>query len=274
MSTEQKSPWSSHPFFIIIFIFVCLYSFTRFGGPLILVSDSQKNLFTVEGTGTVKATPTNTSFSLSITAKELTEKSTSESLNVRVKKLIDDMKYLGIKEVNIKTSNLQSYPEYTSSPVPLNERGAGESAAGSSAIFPVPPVGTIGDRIAQWTASETLEIKADSVEIATKAIEIAQHDGVDPSVNGVQFTLDDASQKQLEQKARIAAIKDAKMKAQELAQESGLQLGRLINVTENSDPIDQPNLAMKSVVVQSTSPQLAPGKNTVTKTVTLSYETR
>jgi uncharacterized protein YggE len=95
-------------------------------------------------------------------------------------------------------------------------------------------------------------------------------------VNGVSFVLNDDEQQKLEEQARGEAIKNAKEKAESIAAQAGIKLGRIINVTVNPTTQPQPVVEKMSFAraADSSAPtQLQKGSNDVTVTVSLSYET-
>ena len=81
--------------------------------------------------------------------------------------------------------------------------------------------------------------------------------------------------KELQEKARTDAVREAKEKAQSLADAAGIKLGRIVDVQESSfgEPIPMRAFALDSGKEQIEPTNLTPGENTVSITITLSYET-
>ena len=84
---------------------------------------------------------------------------------------------------------------------------------------------------------------------------------------------------QFKEQARAAAIVQAKSNAQNLAKESGISLGKLINVIEGNV---NPSPAMYSnaislgggVAVPSVAPTVQPGQQEIDVTVNLTYQVK
>jgi hypothetical protein len=109
------------------------------------------------------------------------------------------------------------------------------------------------------------------VDLANKAIDIASSDGANV-IGGVSFTFNDKTKESLENQARNLAVADAKKKAQILANAAGIKLGRVINISEEGSGFPIPMMAEKSAD-NLTDTDLNPGENTVSITVTLTFET-
>lgn len=240
------------PFFTVFFIFAFLYSFSFLFGPLPLaiktsVSEST-DLFTVSGEGEAAATADTARVSLGVTKTAATAELAKNEMNNIANKLISDLKNLGIKETDIKTSNFSVNPNY-------------DYAKGTQTIT-------------GYTASQNLDVKTQTVDLANKAIDTATQDGAN-NIGGVSFTLDDQDKAALEERARNIAIKDAKEKAGSIARAAGIRLGKIVNIQVNSP--SQPPIFLESKTADSSQvgepTRIQPGENTVTVSVTLSYET-
>lgn len=254
-------------FFTVLFILVGLYLYTKLAGPIpfTITQTTNSNLFTVTGEGKVSSVPTKATVSLGVTQNATTEQAAKDAMNTQTNKIIADLKALGIPEKNIKTTNFSVYPNNPRDVQPL-------PAQSTSAIKPM--VGTV-IQPESFTATQNLEVQTDTTDLANKAIDVATADGAN-QVGGVQFKVDDAKQKELQAQARKLAIADAKKNAQELANDAGITLGRVINIQESSNqPIFYGGVAMNKAVAPDSAPtNLQAGENEVTVTVTLYYETQ
>lgn len=132
------------------------------------------------------------------------------------------------------------------------------------------------DTITGYTVTQELKVTTKSVDVANKALDAAVANGAN-QISGVTFTINDEDRKALQQKARKAAIADAKNKAQEIAKDAGIKLGKVVNIYVSDDqPVPMMYDSRKAgaeLSNQSAPTNLQPGENTVTVTVTLSYET-
>ncbi len=242
------------PFFTILFIFLSFFIFTKIFGPLPFsvnsITTTKTNLFTVSGTGEATAVPDTALVSLGVNKEAPTVETAQNQVNQIINKITDDLKKIGVEEKNIKTTNYSVNPNYDFS---------------------------TGKQIANgYTVSANIEIKTKPVEKANQAIDIATKDGA-TQVGRVQFVLNDDTQKKLEDQARIAAIKEAKTKAQSLANAAGIHLGKIVDVQENGNtpqPIFR-TMALDKGAGQAAPPptELSAGENKISVTVSLSYET-
>lgn len=243
------------PFFTVLFIFVMLYVFAMLLGPLPLsvtsVVTNKSDLFTVSGEGEATAVPDTALLSLGVTKQAATVQQAQTQVNTVANKITEDLKTLGVKVKNIKTTNYSVNPNYDFS----NGR----------------------QTVTGYSVSQNMEVRLQPIDQANKALDLATTAGAN-SIGGITFVLDDAEQDKLEQQARKQAIESAKKKAQQTASLAGIKLGKILNVTEsNNFPVmpyavgAEMKLANDSAGGEPT--QVTPGENTVTITVTLSYQT-
>ena len=247
-------------FAVIIFFFAVLFVYTKLFGPIPFTVNStvtqNPSVFQTTGTGEAEGVPDKASVSLGVTQTAESADEARSKANAIINKVVEDLKKLGIKENDIKTTNFSVYPNQE--PVILEQ--------GTSSILPRP------GESAGFTASANIEVQTDSVDLANKAIDAASAAGANV-IGGVTFTFDDEAQKKLEKEAREEAVKEAKEKANELASAAGIKLGKVINITESGGGFPIPyGSALKQDIGEQTD--LALGENTVTITVTLTFETQ
>jgi uncharacterized protein YggE len=95
-------------------------------------------------------------------------------------------------------------------------------------------------------------------------------------VGGLQFAIDNPEKVQSE--ARAMAIAKAKEKLGDIASQSGLNIGKLVNVSEGYNSVPQPMYAqglggaMKDSA--SIAPQIQTGQQEVNATITLTYQVK
>jgi uncharacterized protein len=241
-------------FFTVLIIFILLYAFTKTLGPIPIsvnsVTTTKTDLFSVTETGEAEKTAQKAQFTLGVTKIAPTADAARNEMNKVINQLVTDLQGLGIRKEDIQTANLNVNPNY-------DYMRGGEGT------------------ITGYTASQNLDVKTDTVDLANRAIDTATRDGVNV-VNNVQFILDHNSQKDLEAQATKQAIEKAKAKAQQIAQLSGIKLGRIINVQVFEDGGEPPVMfkAERALDQAATNPtNLQPGENTIRVSVTLSYET-
>ena len=79
----------------------------------------------------------------------------------------------------------------------------------------------------------------------------------------------------LKAQARAMAIADAKQKANELKNQLGISLGRIINFSEGYNGVPVPKLYEKAVGMGGMGgggPEVPPGENEINVTVTITYQ--
>ncbi|MCL6096114.1 MAG: SIMPL domain-containing protein [Patescibacteria group bacterium] len=270
----MTSWWEKYqkPFVIIFLLFAGLFIYTKLAGPIPFyinsVNTTKTDLFSVEGTGTATAVPDSGVVNLGVTQTATTVTDAQNKTNEIANKLVADIKKLGIAEKDIKTTNYSVNPNYGTNPRPLlpNEP--------QTMMYPVP--GGSQQQIIGYTVTQSLEIDVKPIDKANKVVDTATADGAN-LVGQVSFSFSDEMKTKLENKAREDAIKEAKQKAQNLANLSGIHLGRLVNVVESNQvrPWPMPMVqSEKTTADQGTPPtNITPGESTVSITVTLFYET-
>lgn len=240
------------PLLIIIFIFLGLFVYSKLAGPIPFsvnsIQTTKANLFSVSGESKATGIPDTALLSIGVTKTGSTVAIAQNETNTAANKIIEDLKKLGIAEKNIKTTNYSVNPNYDFS------RGA--------------------QNITGYTVTQTLEINITPIDVANKAIDAATADGAN-LVGGITFTFNDRAKKELENKARTEAVKMAKEKAQSLANATGIRLGKIVDVQESTGLEPRPMMAQSLEVGKGGAPDtsLQPGENSITISITLSYET-
>ena len=90
----------------------------------------------------------------------------------------------------------------------------------------------------------------------------------------MQFTIDNPEQ--FREQARAKAIAQAKSNAQNLAKESGVNLGKIINVYEgyNSYPAAYNSVKAMGVTESAPVPTIQPGQQEIDVTINLTYQVK
>ena len=229
-----------------------------------LFAGSKSQVFTAEGTSSLKAVPDEAQvyFTVTITAKTLED--AQNQANTKTNSIVIDLQSAGISQDDIKTSNYNSYPNYD------QNSSVKSNAAMPSPIYPSRNT----EKIISYTVSENVDITIHDISKVNSVIDLATKDEAE-NISGPNFTFSESKQKLLNDQLRTEAINNAKQKAQSIAKTAEIRLGKIVNVQENSTPYPTP-LLMKSEAQGSSGSsaptQINPGENTLTETVTLSYE--
>ncbi len=233
---------------------------TKVTGPIPLsisqTTTNKMSSFDVSGEGKVATSPDRAEISLGIQANESTVKAVQDKGNQVINQITQDLLALGVEKADIKTTNYSLYPNY-------------DYRSGSQ-------------KITGYALNVSVQVKAQDFSKITQIVDTATKDGAN-QVGGINFTLSDDKKKQVEDQVRAEAVKQAKAKAESLSSLAGVKLGRIINISENSNsgvPPIYPMMA-KSQALDAVGgaggtaapTNVEPGSTTFTMTVTLSYET-
>lgn len=195
---------------------------------------------TVVGSGQVQGVPDTLTANVGIefTAPEAT--TAINFTNQRQQAVIDAVTVAGVDRKNISTTEVSLQPVY----------GNGSSST-----------------VTGYRAANSIHIKIHPPELASQVLTTIVTTGGDATrINSVNYSIADDSQ--LVKDARARAFNDAKDRADQYAQLSGLKLGKVLSISEasGSTPTQGAPKAMPSAV------PLEPGQQTVSFSVTAVWE--
>lgn len=239
----------------LIFVFLWLVNFFNISYPLTVTTHQSSGELSVVGVGKVDITPDTASVDLGIVvndAKTIEEASTE--INEVNNAIVSAVTALGVDKGDIKTSNYSINPNYD---------------------YVRSPNGTITG----YNGNTTVTVKVKETDKLPLVIQAATEAGAN-QVMGTNYMVDKPEDYQ--EQARQKAIDNAKEQAQKLASQLGIRLGKVTNIVESSSgggPI--PLLYEKSAMALDSRggtnapvPDLQPGTQTITSTVTLFFEKR
>lgn len=236
----------------VVVFFILLFAYTKFAGPIPFsinsVNTQKTDTFSVSGEGKVTLVPDVAVVSVGVTAQGTTVTRVQQELNTKINAMSDAIKKLGVDSKDIKTSYYNISPVYDYSPST--------------------------QKITGYQANSNLTIKVRKIDNANAVIDAATAQGAN-QVGGVHFDVDDKTK--AENQARVAAVADAKTKADAAAKAAGFTLGRVINYSEGGGASPRPMMydAAKSALPMADGgapTQVEPGSSELTVNVTLSYE--
>lgn len=238
-------------------------------------SNKPENTISFSGHGEVTAVPdiANVYFTISKDAKTVKE---AQALVAGIeKKSLDSLKANNVLEKDIKTANASFYPKYeyrqaVCPPIPMGAGTAGVTVNPSSAYY-CPPSKQV---ITGYTASESITVKIRNTDDVGKIMQELGTLGV-TDLSGPNFSID--NEDGLKAAARKKAIDDAKAKAEVLARDLGVHLGKITSFSEGGNyptPIYAKTMMADSVSGSGAPAQLPKGENTITSDVTITYEIR
>lgn len=182
------------------------------------------------------------------TGRQSSAKVALAKLSKDMNAVVDAVKKLGIDEKDIQTQSFWMNPEY-------DYTTAGQVPRG-------------------YSASQNLTVKVRDLDKVGDILSAATEAGANQA-GGVNFSID--NQDKLQADARQQAIDKAKAKAQELAKQLGIHLGKLQSFSENSGytpPIRMESYgkAMDMAAQSAPSPVVPSGQQEIQSSVTLTYE--
>lgn len=222
----------------------------------LLVSANQKlntattaNTVSFSGEGKVVSKADIALVSLSIVTESPTSKSAQDDNSKKSKAIVDFLKKQKIEDKDIKTTSYNIYPQYT---YPRNDK----------------PV------ISGYQVNQTMEVKIRNLDEVSAILDGVVSAGAN-QINSLSFQIDEPEK--LKAEAMALAIADAKKKASELEKELGIDLGKIINFSENTGGFPTP------IYYESKSgmgggmgggPSVPSGENEIVVDVNLTYQIR
>jgi uncharacterized protein YggE len=234
---------------------------------------------TVSGEGKVYAKPDVALVNLGVTTQATTVADVTKQNTDKMNAVIDAVKKMGVADKDIQTTNYSLTPVYdTNYLVPTSVPTAGGvpmmyPSSGSGTIMPVRG----SSKLTGYRLEQDVQVK---IRDFTKVGDILSQSTAAGAnlVGDLQFTIDNPEQ--FKEQARAKAIAQAKSNAQNLSKESGINLGKLINVYENYIyPMAYSANSLKGMgggVSDATppSPTIQPGQQEIDVTINLTYQVK
>lgn len=219
-------------------------------------SEKPENTISISAEGKVSAKPDMAVVNLGVFSQGSSAASLQDQNSQKVNKVVEFIKSQGIKSEDIVTSQFSIYPQY-------------DYTGGSS-------------KVTGYQASQTVTVKIkgqdDLGERVGKILDGATDNGAN-EITGVYFTIETPDD--LRQEARKKAIAQAKVKAQELADEAGIRLGKVVSISESGGGYPVPMYSDKAVLEggrgggsQTMAPDIQTGTQDITETVTVTFEVK
>lgn len=219
-------------------------------------NDKPQNVLSISAEGKVKAIPDTATITLGVMAQGRDQKTVADDANKKINDITSFVKSLGIPKEDIATSQSSLQPQYD-----------WQSST---------------QRISGYQSSQTVTVTVRGVDKNTDVVNRLMAGAVDNGANqvyGSQFSIDDPDS--LRQEARKLAIAKAKEKAQELAREAGIKLGKVVSISEAGTSGDYPmpyyseaggrgGVAMDSKSV--TPPSVEVGTQEIIQSMTVTFE--
>ncbi|MEO6794926.1 MAG: SIMPL domain-containing protein [Mycobacterium sp.] len=201
---------------------------------------------TVVGSGEVQGVPDTltTEAGIEFVASDVT--SAMNQTSERQEAVIDALVDAGVNRKDISTTQVSLQPQYGNS-----------EPSGASSITGYRAGNTIRVKVERDSASQVLAVMVRAGGDATR-------------INGVSYSIEDDSH--LVRGARERAFNDAKDRAEQYAQLSGLRLGRVISISEVAGETPPMPVGMPMPRAMVAAPPVEPGQQTVSFSVTAVWE--
>lgn len=205
-----------------------------------------EHTISVTGDGLVLIKPDVADLSLGVTIQRPKAKDAAQAAADAMSKVVDALKAEGIADVDIQTANLSLSPTYDYS--------------------------TNKQVLTGFEADNIVTVTVRDLTKAGETVDAAVQAGA-TSVNGITFRVNDPTAVQAQ--ARAAAMKDAKTKADALAQAAGVNITGVQSISEVSSPVPTPvtfdTRAAAGMPAASVPTPVQPGNIEVDVSVTVTY---
>jgi len=251
--------------------FIAVLAIAAVGGLAWGFSALPKNMpheITVSGEGKAYLKPDVAMVSFGVSTQEMKSQDAVNKNNEKMNAVIAAVKAAGVEEKDIQTTYYNLTPLYDYPPV----------------IYPMGPVRSDmavgapsyegGGRVFRGYALEQqVSVKIRNFDIINTVLDKATAAGAN-TVGQLNFTVDNPEKARSE--ARAAAIKNAKEKLDMLAKDSGLRVGKLVNISEGYGG-GYPMYAASPIAMEKSdtiAPDIQVGQQEINVSVTLTYQVR
>jgi len=206
-------------------------------------------LITVSGQGEASAVPDQAMLTAGVVTQGRTAADALAANSRAMTGVFDALKKAGIPEKSIQTSNFSVSPQYT----------------------PYKPDSTEPPKIVGYQVSNSVTVKVSDLKKLGPDLDALVSSGAN-QVNGISFSVADT--KALMEDARAKAVKDAMAHAETYAKAAGVDLGRVMSISEAGGEAPQPVfLAMRAAApMAAPPPPMAEGEQTIEVDVTMMFE--
>lgn len=250
---------------LVLIIIISLFTAAKFVNEIknskyVGRGNQPANTISISGKGEVLAVSDIASLYINLNKDGKTAKEAQELLNESITKSLTYLKEQKIEDKDIKSEYGGLNPKYSyeklvcyTYPCPQND-----------------------PKIIGYTATQAITVKIRAVDTASDIRTGLAAIGV-TDISGPTFSID--NEDGFKDQARSIAIKDAKVKAEVLASELGVSLGKVVSFSENSGggyPMYTAKASMDSVLSSGSQPApiLPKGENKITSNVSITYEIR
>lgn len=218
---------------------------TKKGDTIVNTPGSTTNGISVSGTGEAFGSPDIAVITLGVQAQAATVAEARETAAATAQAVINSVKKNGVADKDIVTTQFTITPQY-------DFRANG------------------GQTIRGYQVTNVVSIKVRKIDTAGKVLDDATAAGGNNTlVQSISFTIDDPSK--LREAARADALKDAQDKAEQLARNAGVKLGKPMAISESTGSVPIPFAAAPARAAADTATPIQTGDLRVTISVQVLY---
>ncbi len=212
----------------------------------------QPGTLSITGTGMVNAAPDMAVVTSGVITEAKTAREALDANTARMQQVIAILKEAGIEARDIATTGFNVNPVYT-----RYRPNPGEEAR--------PPT------IQGYRVANNVTVRVRDLSNLGAVLDRVVSDGAN-SIGGIRFAID--NNEELMDKARAEAVTDAVRKAKILAEAAGIELGRILSLTEGHvarPPVPVMQMARADAVMAEPVP-IEAGEQTLSVTVSITWE--
>lgn len=201
-------------------------------------------IITMSGHGEARAVPDTAMLSAGVSAQAPTAAAALSANTARMQGVMAALKKLGVPDKNIQTSNFSISPQYA------NGNGQAPHVTG-------------------YQANNQVEVRLEDVSKLGVTLDALVTAGAN-QMNGVSFLIrNDAT---LLGQARVAAVTEARAKAETFAKAAGVSLGSILSIGEAGNEGSRPMYAAAPMMLRDKAVPVALGEQSVNADITIVWE--
>jgi hypothetical protein len=212
--------------------------------------DSQPSI-TVQGTGETSAVPDTAYVNIGVQSAGEQAGEVLRDNNRAMEQLLGTLKRRGVEDRDVQTTNFSISPIYE-----RNNRRPGGSGESST------------PKITGYRISNQVRVKIADLDNLGAILDEVVGQGAN-SINGISF--DVADPQAVEDEARRAAVKEARRKAELLAEAAGVKVGSPLEIREATFAPRPQGMAVRAMAAESSVP-ISRGEQQIEATVTVVYQ--
>jgi uncharacterized protein YggE len=213
--------------------------------PAMAADNVMARSIVVNGEGLVSATPDSARVTAGVISQAATAAAALTANNTAMARVMESLRGAGIPPQNIQTSNFSVEPQYP----------------------PFRPENPEPRRITGYQVSNQVSVLVEDLTRIGTTLDALVRSGAN-QLGGIQFQF--KNPKPLQERARQAAVADARAKAGTLAAAAGVTLGPVLSIQEGAVNFPMPRM-MAFEAAQSREVAISPGQSDVTVNVSITY---